>query len=91
MQYPQEDSMKKHPPFRQIIPCRGRVALAPTNEQSSVVTSDALDVVAPLTQRDRLLLRKYRTPPEDVQEHVAARIEAAHLIKLEEVWGGKAV
>ena len=91
MHHQQEESMKKSPPQRNIIPCRGRVALAPTNVQSSVVTTDALDVVAPLTKRDRMLLRKYQTPPEDVQAHIAARIEAAHLIKLEEVWGGKTV
>ena len=63
-----------------IVPCRGRVAKDDTNVGAKFSSVD-LNRLAPLSQADSMHLSKSHSPPELVQAHMAARIEAARKLK----------
>ena len=63
-----------------IVPCRGRKDGLTTNVSGTFTELD-LDAVQDLTPFDIKELSRYSNPPESVQAHIAARIQAAQLLK----------
>ena len=63
-----------------IVPCRGRKAGKTTRVGEKTFTIEQLDSIAPLTTLDTVHLTK-KSPPDDVHEHIQARIAEAKRLK----------
>ena len=69
-----------------IVPCRGRVDGADTN-QGSHFTMAQLDRLAPLSKWDSWHLSRDTNPPDWVQYHVELRMLAARKLKYGSITG----
>jgi len=85
MEWPdfQEDTMSRvrKQRFCCVPSARERMAGTRSNVRLTSFTLQELDVMAPLTTTDRLLLSREQTPPSIVVEHMARRVAAAHFLK----------